>query len=116
MHDAYLIVVILTAAATIYAASNDFTRPAWIMTNMKTLGIREEWLPALGILKALGAVGLLIGIGIPSIGVAAAAGLVLFFLGAMASALRVHWYAHLPFPFVWLVLAGASLILRLRSA
>jgi hypothetical protein len=47
MHTAYLIVVILTAAANLYAASNDFTRPAWIVTNMKTLGIEEGWLPAL---------------------------------------------------------------------
>jgi hypothetical protein len=116
MHLAFLIVVILTAALNFYAATNDFTRPAWIVGNMKTLGIEERWLPALGILKALGAAGLLVGIAVPAIGVAAAAGLVLFFVGAMASALRVRWYAHLPFPLAWLVLAGAALVLRLRSA
>ncbi|HTW60575.1 MAG TPA: DoxX family protein [Terracidiphilus sp.] len=116
MHRAYLIVVILAASLNIYAATSDFTRPAWILGNMKTLGIEERWLPALGLLKALGALGLLAGIVIPWIGVAAAAGLVLFFVCAMAAALRVRWYAHLPFPLVWMVLVGASLVLRLRSS
>ncbi len=115
MHSAFLIVVILTAAANLYAASNDFTRPAWILTNMKTLGIEERWFPTLGILKALGAVGLLVGIAIPSIGIAAAAGLVLFFVAAMVWAICVRWYAHLPFPLGWLLLAVAALVLRLRS-
>jgi hypothetical protein len=116
MHSAYLIVVILTAAVNLYAASNDFTRPAWIVTNMKTLGIDKRWLPVLGLLKALGAVGLLAGIAIPWFGVAAAAGLVLFFVAAMIWAACVRWYAHLPFPLGWLALAVAALVLQLRSA
>ncbi|MGI0133816.1 MAG: DoxX family protein [Candidatus Micrarchaeaceae archaeon] len=116
MHSAYLIVTILTAAANIYAASCDFTRPGWILANMKKMGVQERWLPTLGILKALGGVGLLVGIGIPQIGLAAAAGLVLFFIGAMVTAMRARYYAHLPVPLVWLVLAAGSLALCLRSA
>ncbi len=116
MFSAYLIVTVLTAAANIYAAISDFRPPAWMLSNMKRLGVHGRWLTTLGVLKALGALGLLAGIGIPLIGVAAAAGLVLFFVGAIVTALRARWYAHLPFPFVWLLLAVGSLVLRLRSA
>jgi hypothetical protein len=83
---------------------------------MKRLGVQERCLTALGILKALGALGLLADIGIPLIGVAAAAGLVLFFVGAIVTVMRARWYAHLPYPFAWLLLAIGSLVLRLRSA
>jgi len=41
---------------------------------MARLGLPERWLPLLGILKAAGAPGLLVGIGVPVIGTAAAAG------------------------------------------
>ena len=56
MFVAYIIVTLLaTAANIIYAATNDFTRPDWLLANMNKLGIRESWLPLLGILKAAGA-------------------------------------------------------------
>jgi membrane-bound ClpP family serine protease len=116
MHSAYLVITILAAVANIYAASNDFRRPDWILTNMRRLGIPQRWLATLGILKALGAVGLLVGLAIPLIGVAAAAGLVLFFIGAIVMATRARWYAHLPYPLVWLLPVVASLVLRLRTA
>lgn len=115
MYLAYLIVTSLAAAANTYAAASDFTRPDWMLANMRRLGVRERSLPALGVLKALGAAGLVAGIWIPLIGVAAAVGLVLFFTGAIVTAMRARWYAHLPFPFVWLLLAVGALVLRLQA-
>lgn len=116
MLSAYLTVTLLAAAANVYAAASDFRPPAWLLSNMKRLGVQERWLTTLGTLKALGALGLLAGIRIPLIGVAAAAGLVLFFVGAIITAMRTRWYAHLPYPLLWLLLAVGSLVLRLRSA
>lgn len=116
MHLAYLIVVILAAAANIYAGICDFTRPKWLLINMKRLEVEERWLPTLGILKLLGGLGLLAGIGVSQIGVAAAAGLVLYFVCAMVTVMRARWYANLPFPLVWLALAVGSFVLRLRAA
>lgn len=113
---AYLIVTILTAAANIYAAASDFRAPAWLLSTMKRLGVPERWLTTLGVLKALGALGLLAGIAVPPIGVAAAAGLVVFFAGAIVTAVRARWSAHVPYPLVWLLFAAGSLVLRLRSA
>lgn len=112
----YLTVTILAAAANIYAATNDFRPPTWMFANIKRLGIPERWLTPLGLLKALGAIGLLAGISIPLIGVAAATGLVLFFLGAIVVVLRTRFYAHLPYPIAWLLLAVAALVVRLHSA
>jgi hypothetical protein len=116
MHTAAVILMILAAAANTYAAFSDITRPAWILENMKKLGIPESWLPTLGVLKGLGALGLLAGIAIPFIGIAAAAGLILFFLGAVVAVVRARWYPHMPYPLIWLALAVAALVLQLRSA
>ena len=116
MHIAAIILMILAAAANTYAAISDFTRPSWILDNMKKLDVPQSWLPTLGILKALGALGLIAGIAIPFIGIAAAAGLVVFFVGAIVAVVRARWYPHMPFPLVWLALAVAALVLQLRSA
>jgi uncharacterized membrane protein len=114
MHTAYLIVVILAASLNIYAGICDFTRPGWLLSNMKRLEVEEGWLSILGILKILAGLGLLAGIAVSQIGVAAAAGLVLYFVCATATVLRSHYYANLPFPLTWLALAVASFVLFLR--
>ena len=62
-------------------------------------------------LKAAGALGLMIGIWIPWIGIAAGAGLVLFFVGAIVTHLRAHDYSF-GLALVFLSLAVAALILR----
>ncbi len=86
MFTVYVVVTILAAAANIYAATNDFTRAEWIVVNMTKLGVPHSWLFPLGALKAAGALGLLVGIGVPLLGVAASVGLVLFFVGAIVAA------------------------------
>jgi DoxX-like family len=83
MFAAYVMITVLAAAANTYAATHDFTRPQWLLTNMSKLGVPDSWLTPLGILKAAGALGLLVGIGVPWIGTAAAVGLTLFFVGAL---------------------------------
>jgi DoxX-like family len=115
MHVAYLTVVILAAVANLYAGISDFRRPDWIVANIKRLEIEERWLPALGLPKILGGIGLLVGLLIPPIGIAAAIGLVLFFVAAIVTAMRARWYEHLPYPSLWLSLAVASLVLFLHA-
>lgn len=112
MFIVYVVGTLLAAAANLYAASNDFRRVAWVVANMERLGISRSRLWMLGVLKTAGAIGLLVGFALPAVGIAAAAGLVVFFLGAIVFILRAHWYSHLPFPVVWLVLAIAALALR----
>ncbi|HEY6441722.1 MAG TPA: DoxX family protein [Candidatus Acidoferrales bacterium] len=115
MFVAYIIVTLLAAAANIYAATTDFTRPDWLLANMNKLRVRESSLPALGILKAAGAVGLVIGFRVPLIGIAAAVGLTLFFIGAIITHLRARDYSlGNGVPIVFLALAVAALLLRVH--
>lgn len=116
MHSTYLIVIFVAVAANLYAGICDFTRPNWLLANIKRLEVEERWLPILGVLKLLGGAGLLAGIAIPQIGVAAAAGLVLYFVCAMVTVLRVRWYRNLPFPLTWFALGVSSLVVYLRVA
>jgi ABC-type multidrug transport system permease subunit len=114
MFTAFIIVTVFTAAANTYAAIVDFRRPQWVLDNMTKWGGSHSWLFTLGALKAASALGLLVGIGVPLIGVAAAVGLVLFFVGAIAVVIGAHWYSHLPWPTTYLLLAIGSLALRLK--
>ena len=82
---------------------------------MAKAGVPESWITMLGILKTAGAVGLLIGIGVPLIGMAAAIGLILFFVGAIITHLRAHDYSF-GLAVVFLMLAIAALVLRLASS
>ena len=77
MFIAYLVVTLLAASANAFSATLDFIRYEQVLTNMARVGVPESWITMLGILKAVGAVGLLAGIRVPTIGMAAAAGLVL---------------------------------------
>lgn len=116
MFSAYIIVTILTAAANTYAAIVDFRRPQWVLDNMTKWGGSHSWLFTLGALKAAGALGLLVGIDAPPIGVVAAIGLVLFFVCAIAVVIRARWYSHLPWPAAYLLLGIRSLVLRLAAS
>lgn len=113
MFTTYIIVTILAVAANTYAAIVDFHRPQWVVDNITRWGGSHSWLFTLGVLKAAGALGLLVGIGVSQIGVAAAVGLILFFVGAIAVVIRAGWYSHLPWPATYLLLATGSLALRL---
>src|SRR5438874_3914718 len=115
MFAAYLIVTLLAAAANIFSATLDFIRYKQILINMQKVGVPESWITILGILKAAGALGLLVGIGVPAIGIAAAIGLVLFFVAAIITHLRARDYSF-GLAVIFLLLAVAALILRLTSS
>jgi hypothetical protein len=112
---AYIAVTILAAAANLFSAGADFVRYEQVAVNMARAGVPESWMTTLGILKAAGALGLLAGIAVPPIGIAAAAGLILFFVGAIITHLRGRFYAF-TLPAGFLTLAVAALVLRLMTA
>jgi hypothetical protein len=114
MFTAYIAVTVLAAAANAFAATLDFLRHQKVLTSMARLGVPESWLPMLGILKAAGAVGLVVGIGVPVIGAAAAVCLTLFFVAAIITHLRARDYS-IGSAVVFLLLAAAALVLRPAS-
>jgi hypothetical protein len=115
MFTAYLIVTILVAAANIFSATCDFVRYEKVSIAMARAGVPESWMTTLGILKAAGALGLLVGIAVPVIGIAAAVGLILFFVAAIITHLRERDYSLGP-AIVFLLLAVAALALRVASS
>jgi hypothetical protein len=115
MFTAYVVVAVLTAAANGYAATVDFTRPKWLLRNMVKARVPQSWLVSLGALKAAGALGVLVGIGVPLLGVAASLGLVLFFIGALITHVRARYW-EITAPAAFLLLAVGSLVLRVASS
>jgi len=114
MFIAYIVVTVLAAAANVFSATLDFIRYKQILINMAKVGVSESWLTTLGILKAAGALGLLAGIRVPLIGIAAAIALVLFFVTAIITHLRGRDYSF-GLAIVFLLLALAALVLRVAS-
>jgi multisubunit Na+/H+ antiporter MnhG subunit len=106
----YLIVTILAAAMNTFSAAADFLRVKQVYVQMKKAGVPDSWLNPLAILKAAGAIGLLVGMALPLVGIAAATGLVLFFTGAIVTHLRAG-YDNIAFPIAYLLPAAASLVL-----
>ncbi|MFI7430791.1 DoxX family protein [Micromonospora sp. NPDC049836] len=114
MFTAYLTVTVVTIVANAGIAAVDCARARFVLANSAEVGVPQSWLPFLATLKGAGAVGLLLGLlGARFIGLAAATGLVLFFVGAVAAHLRARVYHNIAFPGGYLLLAVASLVLAI---
>jgi hypothetical protein len=61
--------------------------------------------------KAAGALGLLVGLLVPSIGVLAGICLVLYFTGAVITVVRARWYSHIPYPLIYMAPVASALVL-----
>ncbi len=61
-----------------------------VVTSITGVGWPREQIWVLAVIELVGAVGLLVGLAVPGIGVAAAVGAVLYFVGAVASHLRLR--------------------------
>ena len=105
------VVVIIAAAWVGFSAYSLFTHKAYVVDNLRDYGVPESWWPWLGTAKALGALGLLAGLAVPAVGVAAAAGLVVYFTGAVITIVRAGTYSHIPFPLLYLAPALAAGVL-----
>ncbi|WP_444950164.1 DoxX family protein [Micromonospora ureilytica] len=89
MFAAHVTITILAAvftgtAAVTYLIGHDYPKA---QADMKR--VPRSWLPWLGAALAAGSLGLLAGFAVPLLGTLAAAGLVLYFIGALIAHLRV---------------------------
>jgi hypothetical protein len=103
MNTAYTIVTVLAAAWVGFSAYAILTKAPWVVDNLVDYGIPRSWWPWLGAAKALGAIGLLVGLAVPPVGVAATVGVILYFTGAVVAVLRARAYAHVAFPLMYMV-------------
>jgi hypothetical protein len=108
------VILIVTIVANAGIALADFASAKFVMNNSAEVGVSSAWLPMLGALKAAGAIGLLLGLlGVRPIGIAAAIGLVAFFIGAVVTHVRAGVFYNIVFPVTFLALAVASLVVLL---
>jgi hypothetical protein len=115
MSTAYVVVTVLAAVMAGFSAASVFFRAKWVMQPLADYGVPASWAPWLGTAKAAGAVGLLVGLAVPVIGILAGIGLVLYFAGAVVTVLRARWYTHVPFPLVYVAPVIAALALKATS-
>ncbi|MFD0278011.1 DoxX family protein [Kitasatospora sp. NPDC127111] len=111
MSVAHIVVTVLAAVMAGFSGGSVFARAAYVVQPLAEYGVPRSWWNWLGAAKAAGALGLLVGLFVPVIGVLAAVGLVLYFAGAAVTVARARSYAHLPFPLIYLAPAAASLVL-----
>jgi DoxX-like family len=111
MSIAHVVVTIVVSAWVAFSAVSVFIRAKWVVEPLAEYGVPRSWWPWLGTAKAAGAVGLLVGLFVPLVGVAAGICLILYFIGAVITVARARAYGHLPFPLLYLVPVAVSLSL-----
>ncbi|GAA2440465.1 hypothetical protein GCM10010191_65330 [Actinomadura vinacea] len=110
MTVAYVVITALTILVNAAVAVADLAGARFVRANAAAVNLPESWIPVLGLLKGAGAAGLLFGLaGVRFLGIAAALGLVLFFLGAIAVHVRTRVFHNIAFPGGCFALASASL-------
>ena len=108
------VILIVTIVANLGIALADFASAKFVLNNSAEVGVSTRWLPMLGALKAAGAAGLLLGLlAVRPIGIAAALGLVVFFIDAVAANVQARVFYNIALPMGYLALAVASLVLLL---
>jgi hypothetical protein len=115
MFIACVVISAVLAAILLASASGKLTKQPRIVDGLPGLGVPVERIPHLAALEIAGAVGLLVGLAIPLIGIAAAIGVCLYFIGAIVFHVRADDLPGAPVPAVILVLAAVALVLRLAT-
>jgi hypothetical protein len=83
----YISVTVVAALANGYAATLNFVGAESVRVSDR-VRVSQKWMLPFGILLAAGAGGLLVGLVVPALGAAAAAGLVLYFICALSAHIR----------------------------
>jgi hypothetical protein len=112
------VLTVLAAAAVGFSGVAALAHVTPILPGMRRAGVPESWLSfPIGTLKTAGAAGLLLGLAVPLVGVAAAAGLVLFFVCAVYTHLLAGDYsAQFALALGFLALCGTVLGLMLATS
>ncbi|SHT81360.1 DoxX family protein [Mycobacteroides abscessus] len=104
-----LITTVLCIAANGFEVAAKAVKAQFVVQNSGEVGLAPRWLPYLAVIEGAGVVGLVIGFaGVRQIGLAAAIGLVAFFIGAVGAHIRSNVLHNIVFPGVFLALALGS--------
>jgi hypothetical protein len=115
MFVATVIVSTLLAAALAFAAIRKLSHRPEVVATYVRVGVPEDRLDYLAMVLLVGAAGLIAGLFWAPIGVAAAIGVVCYFVLAVAAHIRANDVENLPTPLAIELIAVAALILRLAT-
>ena len=113
MFVATVIICVLLAALTTSSALMKLSHRAPVVQSYARVGVPENRLDLLAFTLLAGAAGLVIGLFWPPLGIAAAGGLVCYFLAAIAAHIRARDTRRLAMPMMLALMAVAALTLRL---
>ena len=117
MGSAYLAITILLAAMAAFSGVAKIRLdPRIVRVIHEVIGVPLSYFPLLAACEFAGALGLLVGIWWPPLGVAAGIGLVLYFVGAVASHLRVGDVKGIGPAAFMLAVAAAALVMRILAS
>ncbi|NUW36267.1 DoxX family protein [Nonomuraea sp. SMC257] len=111
MNTTHVIVTVLAAAWVGFSGFSLLRRADFVAEPLTEYGVPQSWWPLLGTAKAAGAVGLLAGLAVPAIGIAAGIGLILYFAGAVVTVLRARSFKTVVFPLLYLAPVAVALAL-----
>ncbi len=116
MFTATVAVSVLLALALTGSAAGKLTRSPAVVTSLTGVGVPLDRFWVLAVLEIAGALGLVVGLWWAPLGIAAAIGIVLYFLGAVGAHVRAHDLGGVGPAAGLLVAAAAALVLRLATA
>jgi hypothetical protein len=114
MYVAYAIVAVVLALGLVASGALKLIKQPQIIEGIHALGVPLKWFPVLGSLEIAGALGLVVGLWIAALGIAAATCVALYFVVAISTHLRAHNRA-IGSPAALELLALAALALRILS-
>jgi hypothetical protein len=116
VHIAFLAVTIVLAIIVTFSGIAKIRRhPHLVRVIHETVGVPLKFFPLLAACEFAGALGLLAGIWWPPLGIAGGIGLVIYFVGAVVSHLRVSDFNGIGSAAFMLVVAAAALVLRILT-
>lgn len=115
MNTAYVIVTVIAALWVGFSAFSLLRRAPFVVDPLIEYGVPRTWWTPLGLAKAAGSIGLIAGLWIPALGIAAAVGLILYFLGAVVTVLRARSYKTVAFPVLYLLPVAVALALGIAA-
>ncbi|MFF9804505.1 DoxX family protein [Streptomyces coeruleorubidus] len=115
MFIAYVVVASLLALVLIGSGRAKLVRDEKVTEGMHKIGVPDSWFPRLSALEFAGALGLIVGIFYRPLGIAASAGVVVYFIGAIATHLRAKDTKGLPMPTVLMAAAVAPLLFGIAT-
>jgi hypothetical protein len=116
MNNPYLVITIVVAAMGALSGIQKLRRdPKVVHVVHDVVGVPLKYFPHLAACLFAGAVGLVLGIWWPPLGIAAGIGLVVYFVGAVVAHLRVRDVKGMGSAALILILCAAALVLRIMK-